>query len=191
MRGLLPRSFYKRNTAKVARELLGKVLVRYWRKKKLSGKIVETEAYFEDDPASHAYRGKTPRNKPMFEEPGHAYVYFIYGNHYCLNAVTERTGIAGAVLIRALEPIAGIEFMRKFRKVGGIENLTNGPGKLTEALRIEREHNRVDLTAGELVIEEGLKEKFKIKTTSRIGIKNGKKRLLRFYIKGNRFVSRK
>ena len=187
---VLPRSFYRRDTGKVAKELLGKVLVRYWRGKRLSGRIVEVEAYFEDDPASHAFRGETPRNKPMFEEEGRAYVYFIYGNHYCLNVVTERAGVAGAVLIRALEPIEGIKLMQRAREVPGIENLTNGPGKLTQAFRIGKKENRADLVRGDLVIEEGKKEKFKIVATGRIGITEAKSRPLRFYIYGNKFVSR-
>ncbi len=102
-------SFYRRNTVAVARELLGKFIIRKIGRRKLVGKIVETEAYHDNDPASHAYRGITPRCAPMFEEPGHAYVYFIYGNHYCLNFVTERYGKAGAVLIRAIEPVSNIK----------------------------------------------------------------------------------
>lgn len=175
---VLPRSFYSRNTAVVARQLLGKYLIRKIGRRKLIGKIVETEAYFENDPASHAFRGKTPRSAPMFEQPGHAYVYFIYGNHYCLNAVTEKFGKAGAVLIRALEPVRNIKLP------------TNGPGKLTKALKIDKKFNRADLTRGELVIAEGKREKLPVITTKRIGLSKASHRLLRYYIKGNPHVSK-
>jgi DNA-3-methyladenine glycosylase len=114
----------------------------------------------------------------MFEAPGRAYVYFVYGNHYCLNAVTERAGKAGAVLIRALEPVAGIKFP------------TNGPGKLTKALSIDKKLNRADLTKGGLVIAEGKAERYNISTAKRIGISKASNRLYRFYIKGNKYVSK-
>lgn len=191
----LPRSFYSRNTVTVARELLGKYLLRRIGRKVLVGKIVETEAYFEDDPASHSFRGKTPRCAPMFEEPGHAYVYFIYGNHYCLNVVTEKHGTAGAVLIRAIEPVKGIDVMFKLRgKPKGemekkIFDLTNGPGKLTQAFKIDRTHNRADLTKGDPVIMKGGHEKIPIARSGRIGISQASDKLYRFYIKGNSFVS--
>ncbi|MFC1767713.1 DNA-3-methyladenine glycosylase [Candidatus Margulisiibacteriota bacterium] len=175
---VLPRSFYDRNTKIVARELLGKFIVRKLGKRKLIGRIVETEAYLEKDPASHAYRGRTPRSAPMFEHPGHAYVYFIYGNHYCLNAVTEQHGKAGAVLIRALEPI------------NGIKPATNGPGKLTKALRIDKKFNRADLTKGDLIIAEGKRKKITIIAASRIGLSKASDKKYRFYVKHNKYVSR-
>ncbi|NUM82081.1 DNA-3-methyladenine glycosylase, partial [bacterium] len=115
---LLPRSFYHRPTLEVAPELLGKILVRRHRGIITSGRIVEVEAYTHaDDPASHAFRGQTQRNAVMFGAPGHAYVYFIYGMYYCVNVVTERDGVAGACLIRALEPVTGIDVMKKRRRV--------------------------------------------------------------------------
>jgi len=174
----LPRSFYSRNTAVVAKQLLGKYLVRKIGRKKLIGRIVETEAYLENDPASHAYKGKTPRCAPMFEHPGYAYIYFIYGNHYCLNAVTEKFGHAGAVLIRSLEPVKNIKLP------------TNGPGKLTKALRIYRRLNRADLTRGNLIIEMGKLERFDIIRAKRIGLSKASEKLLRYYIKGNKYVSK-
>jgi DNA-3-methyladenine glycosylase len=174
----LPRSFYSRDTKIVARRLLGKYLIRKIGKRKLVGKIVETEAYFQDDPASHSFKGKTERSAPMFEEPGHAYIYFIYGNHYCLNAVTEKYGRAGAVLIRALEPVKGIR------------SATNGPGKLTKALKIDGRFNRADLTRGSLVIAVGEKERYNIVSAKRIGISKASNKLYRFYIKGNAYVSK-
>lgn len=183
----LPRSFYSRKTEIVARDLLGCILVHEINGKKISGKIVETEAYLgENDPGSHASRGMTPRNKIMFGKPGVAYVYFIYGNHYCLNFVTEREGVAGAVLIRALEPLEGLEEM--MRRRGRKNNLTNGPGRLTQALGITRAHNGIDLTGDELYVLRGEKPK-EIVTTTRIGIREGADLKLRFYIKGNKFVS--
>jgi DNA-3-methyladenine glycosylase len=175
---VLPRSFYGRNTKIVARRLLGKYLIRKIGRRKLIGKIVETEAYFQDDPASHSFRGRTERSAPMFEHPGHAYVYFIYGNHYCLNAVTEKYGRAGAVLIRALEPVKGIR------------SACSGPGKLTKALKIDRRFNRADLTSGSLVIAEGVQERYNIVTKKRIGISKASDKLYRFYIKGNEHVSK-
>jgi len=182
----LSRSFYSRITDMVAKDLLGCILVHECGEKKLSGKIVETEAYFgKKDPGSHASRGMTPRNSIMFGKPGFAYVYFVYGNHYCLNFVTEKEGTAGAVLIRALEPMEGMEEMRKRRRNG---NLTNGPGRLTQALGITKKQNGMDLTGKELYVLKGRKPE-KIVTTTRIGIKEGSELKLRFYIKGNKFVS--
>ncbi|MCD6477655.1 MAG: DNA-3-methyladenine glycosylase [Candidatus Aenigmarchaeota archaeon] len=185
----LSRRFFSRRTDLVARDLLGCILVRRIGNKKLSGKIVETEAYFgEDDPASHAYRGVTPRNKIMFGRPGFTYVYFVYGNHHCLNFTTEKVGKAGAVLIRALEPLEGTDVMMKNRGIKEIRNLTNGPGKLTKALGITREQNGLDLTGDILYVLKGEKPKEIVQTT-RIGIKDGKEMKLRFYIKDNKFVS--
>jgi DNA-3-methyladenine glycosylase len=174
----LPKSFYARNTGVVARQLLGKYLVRKIGGRKLIGKIVETEAYFQDDPASHSFKGKTPRSAPMFEEPGHAYVYFIYGAHYCLNAVTEKFGRDGAVLIRALEPISGIRLN------------TNGPGKLTKALKIDKKFNREDITRGSLTIAEGKPEKIRVVSTGRVGISKASNKPYRYYIEGNKYVSK-
>jgi DNA-3-methyladenine glycosylase len=174
----LPISFYGRNTRVVARALLGKYIIRKVGARKLIGRIVETEAYFQDDPASHAFRGRTERNSPMFEHPGLAYVYFVYGNHYCLNAVTEKAGKAGAVLIRAIEPVSGIR------------RPTNGPGKLTKALKIGKKLNRADLTKGDLIIAKGKAERYNIVAAKRIGISKASNKLLRFYIKGNKYVSK-
>ena len=140
---ILSQEFYHRDTIDVAKDLLGKIIVRVIRGKILSGMIVETEAYrSKDDPGSHAYRGMTERNRVMFGEVGRSYVYFTYGNHYCLNLVAkDDSTAAGAALIRAIEPLHGIELMRKFRKISDIYNLTSGPGKLTKALdKIGRAH---------------------------------------------------
>src|SRR3989338_6521216 len=131
---VLERAFYERNTRVVAFELIGHMLVFERQDGNVSGRIVETEAYFgAEDPASHAYCGLTQRNRAMFGLAGMSYVYFTYGNHFCLNVVTERAGVAGAVLIRAVEPISGVSMMKKRRQSGNMLELANGPGKLTQA----------------------------------------------------------
>lgn len=192
MKKTLPKSFYRRDTKEVAIDLLGKILVRRTQEGTVKGKIVETEAYYgPDDPASHAYKGMTKRAQIMWGSPGIAYVYFTYGMHYLLNVVTEEEGKAGAVLIRALEPKEGIELMKRRRNFCDLKNLTNGPAKLTQAFDITTRENGVDLTGRKLWIEEGSGEKFEVVSTSRIGIRAGKEAKLRFYIKGNEFVSKK
>jgi DNA-3-methyladenine glycosylase len=148
----LPHEFYARDTLRVARELLGQRLVRVLDGERLSGRIVETEAYIgEADLACHAARGLTPRTAVMFGPPGHAYVYFIYGMHHCLNVVTEHEGFAAAVLIRALEPLEGLAAMRSHRGNRADGQLANGPGKLCQALQITRELNGVDLVTSNVL----------------------------------------
>jgi DNA-3-methyladenine glycosylase len=186
---ILPRSFYARDAAQVARELLGKVLAHG----SLAGRIVETEAYLGlKDLAAHASRGLTERTRVLFGPPGHAYVYFIYGMHECLNLVTGPAGEPGCVLLRALEPLEGIETMWK-RRPGArrIEDLASGPGKLTQAMDITRRHYGVDVTRGELTVRRQTPEpRFEIAVTPRIGVKHCADWPLRFFIAGNRFVSR-
>ncbi len=157
------------------------------------GKIVEVEAYRgSDDPASHAFRGLTPRNAPMFGEPGRAYVYFTYGNHYCLNITTRESGIPGAVLIRAIEPIEGISAMVRLRPKVPKLALTNGPGKLTKALRIDKSLNEIDMTKhGPLYVTKAEAGDFEVGRSTRIGIAAGKDRLWRFYVFGNPYVSQR
>ncbi len=192
MTKLLPRSFYARDTKEVAKDLLGKMLVRKLTKATIKGKIVETEAYYgEEDPASHAFRGRTERAKIMWGIPGTAYVYLIYGMYYLFNIVTEKKEKAGAVLIRALDPQEGIGLMKTMRKTDEIKNLTNGPGKLTQAFAITNKEHKEDLLSGSLVIEEGIKDEFEIISTTRIGVNAGGQAKLRFYIKGNEFVSKR
>jgi DNA-3-methyladenine glycosylase len=187
----LARSFYCRNTKTVARELLGKILVHRTKMGILKGRIVETEAYFgKNDPGSHAFKGITPRNAIMYRIGGTVYTYFTYGNHWMLNAVTDKEGKPGAVLVRALEPLEGIEIMKKLRNTDKIENLCSGPGKLTQAMDIDKKHNGMDLTGNELLIEDS-KEKHRIVKTTRIGLSMGGELPLRFYIKDSKFVSRK
>ena len=191
---VLPSSFYTCDTLTVARELLAKRLVRRIEESELVGRIVEVEAYGgADDPASHAYRGMTPRNQVMFGKGGFAYVYFTYGKHYCLNVTTEKEGVPGAVLIRALQPVSGIEMMRRNRRRKRLRYLTNGPGKLTEAMGITKRQNGLDLTkGGELFIREPqVEEDFEEVSTGRVGIRVGVEKPWRFYIKSNSFISRK
>ena len=154
----LPRDFYAQDAVVVARALLGQRLVRILNGERLAGRIVETEAYRgEADAASHAARGRTPRNAVMYGPPGHAYVYFIYGMHFCLNAVTGPEGVASAVLLRALEPLEGIATMHRLRPGRPDRELTNGPARLCQALAIDRRLNGADLVTGaELFIEADL-----------------------------------
>ncbi len=152
----LPRSFYARDTVTVARELLGCVLVRRLRGATLRGRIVETEAYVgEEDLACHARAGRTPRTDVMYGPPGFAYVYFTYGMHHLLNAVTEPAGKPAAVLLRAVEPLSGIERMSRARGVQALHLLGSGPGKLCQAFGLDLAWNRADLCAGDLEIEPG------------------------------------
>ena len=187
----LKREFYNRPTLEVAKELLGKYLVVNKNGTKLSGKIVETEAYRGlYDPASHAYGGMTPRNRIMFGEPGYAYVYFTYGMYYCLNVITERKGFPAAVLIRALEPMEGIEIMKRRRTKEKPEDLTSGPGKLCQAMGVDKSLNGADLIGKTIYVEDRNEAVGKIVSTNRIGIDEGKDKKWRFYLKDNRFVSR-
>lgn len=190
---LLPSAFFARGTVKVAPDLLGKYLVRLKDGERMIGRIVEVEAYRgSDDPASHAFRGRTPRNAPMFGDPGHAYVYFTYGNHYCLNITTQKAGTPGAILLRAVEPVEGIETMRRFRPNVPDSELTNGPGKLTKALSIDKSLNEQDMTIkGPLFVADPGKDDLEIWRSTRVGIGEGLDRLWRFYIKGNPYVSKR
>jgi len=189
---VLPKDFYERDPALVAKELLGKILVRRLGSEVLSGKIVETEAYYgKNDPASRAYTGRKIFNELMFLDVGKAFIYMVHAN-WLLNIVAHLKNDVGAVLIRAIEPLEGIEIMRKNRKVEDIRNLTSGPGKLTKALAITKEQNGIDVTeiSSELTIAEGKMESFEIGTSHRIGVKNDLPRELRFFVKGNKFVSK-
>ncbi|HVP00207.1 MAG TPA: DNA-3-methyladenine glycosylase [Bryobacteraceae bacterium] len=186
----LPREFYLRSARQVARELLGKILSF----RGASGMIVETEAYLDkDDGAAHFARGMTPRTRVVYGPPGHAYVYFIYGMYDCVNVVCEPEGTAGAVLIRALEPVSGLDAMRRRRPaIRREEDLANGPGKLTRALGIKLAHNGVDLTEGPITIHAPeIARPFEIGTSPRIGIKKSADLPLRFFIKENHYVSRR
>ncbi|HXB68010.1 MAG TPA: DNA-3-methyladenine glycosylase [Candidatus Acidoferrales bacterium] len=186
---ILKRPFYARPAIEVAGGLLGKVLVHG----PTAGIIVETEAYLGgSDLASHSARGVTGRTRVIFGPPGHAYVYFIYGMYECLNIVAEPEGSPGCVLVRALEPVAGLPEMRRRRPTARKpEDLAGGPGKLTLAMAITRAHNGVDITRGALVVRQTAERRtFEIAVTPRIGITQCAELPLRFLIRGNRFVSR-
>jgi DNA-3-methyladenine glycosylase len=173
----LARSFYARDTVKVARDLLGKII----RHGETSGRIIETEAYLgTGDGASHSAAGITPRTKVIFGPPGHAYVYLSYGIHACLNLVAEPEGMAGCVLIRALSPMSGMEEMSRRRGVRDAANLSNGPGKLTKALGITLSHYGVDVTRGPIVVVDDGCEAFDIQVSRRIGISKSQELPLRF-----------
>ncbi|MGH2575730.1 MAG: DNA-3-methyladenine glycosylase [Ignavibacteria bacterium] len=189
----LPKEFYLRATVKVAKELIGKVIVRKLNRKVLSGIIVEAEAYLgENDPASHSFNGKTKRNEVMFMEGGNAYVYFTYGNHFCFCVVTEKENKGCAVLIRGVEPLEGIETMKSNRGTHDIFNLTNGPGKFTRAFGIGRELNGEDLRGERIFILNSNHDKsMKVLSSKRIGITRNTEKPFRFYLKDNPFVSRK
>ncbi len=197
LRGKLPRSFYLRPTLTVARDLLGTYLVKRAGRSILAGKIVEVEAYLgEKDPASHAYRGKSRRNEVMFRMGGYLYVYFTYGMHYCCNVVTEEEGLGRAVLLRAVEPVAGIPQMKRHRNFDPDRmkeyQLTNGPAKLCEAFGISAGDNGTDLIGERLFISRGpgVAPAHKIARSTRVGISVGTERRWRFTIRGNPWVSR-
>jgi DNA-3-methyladenine glycosylase len=194
----LPREFYDRDPRRVCRELLGKVLVRNEARRYLTARIVEVEAYFgKSDGAAHSFAGRTARNAVLFGPPGFAYVYFIYGNHYCLNVSCLPDGVAGGILFRAVEPLVGIEAMAKARglELNGMRNLrdlTSGPGRLAEAFGITRERdNGKDLASADsdlFIADDGFRVK-KVLTTPRIGVTKAAERPWRYLIAGNPFVS--
>jgi DNA-3-methyladenine glycosylase len=188
----LPRAFYRGSVTRVARALLGRILVHDSPRCRLAGRIVEVEAYRgADDPASHAYRGLTPRNAVMYGAPGHAYVYFTYGMHHCLNLVTGEEGAANAVLVRALEPLVGLEAMRENRGVAVRERLARGPGCVTQALGLSLPHNGVDVTRRPLWVSEVAPDRQgrRIEASPRIGIRAGLDRRWRFFLAGHACVS--
>jgi DNA-3-methyladenine glycosylase len=189
----LPRNFYARHPAIVARELLGKRLVRQTAEGIVAGRIVEAEAYLSSrDPACHANRGMTRKNEAMFGPPGRAYVYMIHAR-WCLNAVTEDEGLGSAVLIRAIEPLEGIELMQRRRGTEVVRDLARGPARLCQAMAIDRAYNHWDLTIGEqlwIADDAGLNgTPLVIGRSGRIGISAAQRRLLRFYVAGNPYVS--
>lgn len=178
------------DTVALARYLIGKVLVRELPEGVASGRIVETEAYVVGDAAGHAYRGMTPRNRSLFLEPGHAYVYLAYGISYMLNVSSEMPGIGAGVLIRAIEPLEGIPIMQLNRRVERLRDLARGPGRLAAALRIDRSLDAIDLCReGPLWLSRGSHEPAEIGQSVRIGISREANRLLRFYLPGSLFVS--
>lgn len=195
---ILPAEFYHQDTLTLSKKLLGTYLVSNLSEGQCIGRIVETESYLANDPAAHSYIGQTARNEVLFGQPGFVYVYFIYGLYYCVNVTAGQIGVGEAVLIRALEPIEGVELMKKRRKSDNLFNLCNGPGKLTQALGIDLKLNKTDLTQGPLTIISSdsfpeihpENESWEIVETTRIGISKAVEAKWRFYIKGNRFISK-
>ena len=178
------------DTVELTRFLIGKVVVRELTEGRLVGRIVEAEAYPPGDPAGHHFRGPTPRIRAMYLAPGHAYVFFNYGAHFMLNVVSEAEGTAAAILIRAVEPLEGIALMERNRNTRKLHDLTRGPGRLAAAFQIDRRHDGVDLCAsGELWLGEIEHQTRTIGKSVRIGITRAAERLLRFYERGNSFVS--
>jgi DNA-3-methyladenine glycosylase len=193
MAGRFPRSFYARSALRVAPELLGGVLVRTLTDgTRLAARIVETEAYLPSDPASHAFRGMTRRNEVMFGPPGRLYVYFTYGNHWMMNAVTGRAGQGTAVLLRAAEPLDGLERMATNRGREDPRDLCSGPGKLAKAFGVTGAQNGLDLVRGsDMHILEGRPvPRSRVSRTTRVGVTLGAERRWRFILTGDPFVSR-
>jgi DNA-3-methyladenine glycosylase len=188
----LPRRFFARNPVVLARELLGRILFYRTPEGLLAGRIVETEAYTGDaDAASHAFRGRTARNAVMFGPAGYAYVYFTYGMHYCLNVTAEIPGTAGAVLLRALEPLAGVEIMRARGDQGPEPRLLSGPGKIGRAFGLTLEDNGRDFTRGPLGIAAGSPVADReVASSRRIGISRAVDLPYRFTLVGNRSLSK-
>ena len=188
---VLPREFYERDPETVAKELLGKRLTRKLDKNLLEGIIIETEAYYGlHDPASRAYHGIRNYNKPMWNEPGRAFIYNVH-KYWMFNIVAHKPNNIGAVLVRAVEPTKGIEIMKKNRPVKKLFDLANGPGKLTIALKINKNLSGVPVTSSESEITvANNKMKFEIGSSYRIGVRKDLERKLRFFIKGNKFVSK-
>jgi DNA-3-methyladenine glycosylase len=193
----LPRSAVPESTVALARFLLGKLLVRDLSEGRVLGRIVETEAYLDGDPACHAFRGMTPRNQSLFKEAGHAYVYLCYGTSYLLNVSSERRGTGAGVLLRALEPLAGIDHMRRARtrvrgarKDGRLLDLARGPGRLTSALQVDLRHDGMDLFAdGPLWIGSDGSTVAAIGESTRIGITQGVDARLRYFVAGSAYLS--
>jgi len=189
----LPRAFFARRAPAVARALLGRVLAHEVDGDVRAGIVVEAEAYRGGgvDPASHTYRGRTARNASMFGPPGHLYVYFTYGMHYCVNLVCELEGSGSAVLVRALEPIAGLDAMRAARGVDDWRRLARGPGCVTQALGLDRRHDGLDLSTGRVWVAGGIRTRrgFPVVTSPRIGIRHGLNRNWRYRLEGHPCVS--
>jgi DNA-3-methyladenine glycosylase len=192
----LPRSFYDRDALELAPVLLNKLLVRTGGGPRLAARIVEVEAYRgADDPGSHSFRRRTPRNETMFGPPGHLYVYFSYGNHWCMNVVSGPGAQPHAVLLRAAAPLAGVDTMRERRVAARRDrDLCSGPGRLGQAFGVNRSHDGLDLVRGEIrIVDDGVAPPAKPGVSTRVGLAPGKgeERRYRFYVAGDENVSAK
>ena len=186
----LSRASLPSDTVELARYLIGKTIVRKVGRNRISGRIVETEAYPPDDTSGHAYRGRTASNQCLFLDKGLAYVYFVYGTSYMLNVTAEEPGIGGGVLLRAIEPLEGIHLMKRLRKTDKLTDLARGPGRLAAALQIDQRLYGVDLCAdGPLWLGTAVRETTRVRTAVRIGITREVSRRLRFFEAGSPFVS--
>lgn len=193
-RSVVDEEFFARSTLAVARDLLGLVLVRESEEGVVAGRIVETEAYLHDDPAAHTFGGRSERNRAMFGPPGRAYVYFIYGMYYCLNCTTNESGVGEGVLVRALEPVAGVELMKRRRGTDDILNLCSGPGKLTIALGVDMDDYGVVLTSEDSALRlerPAQQQEFSVVEATRIGVSKAAALPHRFYVEGNPHVSKR
>jgi DNA-3-methyladenine glycosylase len=179
------------DTIELARYLIGKAFVHELRGRRTSGRIVETEAYPVGDPAGHAFRGKTRRNASLYLARGHAYVYFVYGTYYCLNVSSERAGVGAGVLVRALEPIEGIDLMKERRGSSSLRELARGPGRLTVAMAIDLRYDGVDLCTDSSLWLGKLNSEYRgiVSATTRVGLSRARNRPWRFYERGSAFVS--
>lgn len=186
----LSRTMLPSDTAELARYLIGKTIVRKVGRSRISGRIVETEAYPPGDRSGHAYRGRTIRNQSLFLGRGFAYVYFVYGTSYMLNVTAEKLGVGAGVLLRAIEPLEGVDLMKRFRNTGKLIDLARGPGRLAAALDIDQRLDGVDLCAdGPLWLGTAVRDTGRISSAVRIGITRDTRRLLRFFEAGSPFVS--
>lgn len=186
---MLSESFFDKKVEELANSLLGCELVHKTPEGLMAGIIVETESYHETEEASHSFRGRTKRTDVMFGQPGHAYIYFTYGMHYCFNIVAEEEGIGAGVLVRALEPTKGIELMKQRRTKQNLHELCNGPAKLVQAMGISKDDYGKPLYKGDLFISTPTIKDFKIVFGPRVGISKAQEKPWRFWIEGNRFVS--
>ena len=188
------RDFFLQDTVKVAREILGSILIRKVNGKTLTGRIVEAEAYLHNDPACHAFRGMTERTKVMFGEAGHSYIYFTYGMHHCFNVVTNHVGKGEAVLIRALEPLEGLEtmYLNRGEKARKDTNLLSGPGKICQAMQLTKTESGIDLLESDMLYIEKrpLLKGEVIAVSTRVGLTTAVEQPWRFFIKDNPYVSK-
>ncbi len=186
----LRRSELPAGTVALAKFLIGKTLVHDLPTGRLSGRIVESEAYPPGDPAGHAFRGETPGNRSLFLKRGHGYVFFTYGSSFMMNVASDKPGVGAGVLLRALEPLEGMETMKRFRRTSHMDDISRGPGRLAQAMRIDKRYDGIDLCAdGTLWLGIAVKPTGKIGSSKRIGITRAVHRKLRFFERGNPHVS--